>query len=222
MAKHVSVLLERCIELLTPAIERSKNPVIVDATLGLGGHTEALLQRFPNLVVIGIDRDRDAIAFASNRLENYGDRFKSVHAVYDQIQRCIEEFGYKKVDGILFDLGVSSMQLDEVERGFSYSHDAPLDMRMDKSQGRTAADVVNFSSRDELISILRRYGEERFAPRIVDAILRRRSISPMNSTAELAAIVKENIPAATRRTGGNPAKRTFQALRIAVNDELNV
>ncbi len=222
MAKHVSVLLERCIELLTPAIERSKNPVIVDATLGLGGHTEALLQRFPNLVVIGIDRDKDAIAFASSRLANYGERFKSVHAVYDQMQQCIEEFGYRKVDGILFDLGVSSMQLDEVERGFSYSHDAPLDMRMDKSQGRTAADVVNLSSRDELISILRRYGEERFAPRIVDAILRRRTISPMNSTAELAALVKENIPAATRRTGGNPAKRTFQALRIAVNDELNV
>lgn len=222
MAKHVSVLLERCIELLTPAIERSKNPVIVDATLGLGGHTEALLQRFPNLVVIGIDRDKDAIAFASSRLENYGDRFKSIHSVYDQMQKCIEDFGYKKVDGILFDLGVSSMQLDEVERGFSYSHDAPLDMRMDKSQGRTAADVVNFSSRDELISILRRYGEERFAPRIVDAIMRRRSISPMNSTAELAALVKENIPAATRRTGGNPAKRTFQALRIAVNDELNI
>jgi len=220
MAKHVSVLLERCIELLSPAIERSKNPVIVDATLGLGGHAEALLRKFPNLIVIGIDRDKDAISFATSRLAAFGDRFKSVHAVYDQVQECIEKFGYKKVDGILFDLGVSSMQLDEVERGFSYSTDAPLDMRMDRSQGRTAADIVNLAGRDELIMILRKFGEERFAPRIVDAIIRQRAISRMDSTAELAALVKENIPAATRRTGGNPAKRTFQALRIAVNDEL--
>lgn len=222
MAQHVSVLLERCIELLSPAIEKAKNPVVVDATLGLGGHTEALLKKFPNLVVIGIDRDKDAIALASSRLAVFGDRFKGVHAVYDQIQECIEEFGYKKVDGILFDLGVSSMQLDEVERGFSYANDAPLDMRMDRSQGRTAADIINFAGRDELIMILRKFGEERFAPRIVDAIIRRRAVTYMDSTAELAALVKENIPAATRRTGGNPAKRTFQALRIAVNDELGV
>ncbi len=220
MAQHISVLLERCIDLLAPAIERSENPIVVDATLGLGGHTEALLQRFPKLTVIGIDRDRDAIAYAASRLTDYGDRFKSVHAVYDQIQGCIEKFGCKKVDGILFDLGVSSMQLDESERGFSYSHDAPLDMRMDRSQGRTAADIVNYSDRGELINMLRKFGEERFAPRIVDAIIRQREISFMNSTAQLAALVKENIPAATRRTGGNPAKRTFQALRIAVNDEL--
>ena len=220
MAKHVSVLLERCIELLSPAIERSKNPVVVDATLGLGGHAEALLAKFPNLIVIGIDRDVDAIAFATSRLAAFGERFKSIHAVYDEIQNCIEKFGYKKVDGILFDLGVSSLQLDEIERGFSYSSDAPLDMRMDRSQGKTAADIVNFAGRDELITILRKYGEERFAPRIVDAIIRQRAIARMDSTAELAALVKENIPAATRRTGGNPAKRTFQALRIAVNNEL--
>ena len=220
MAKHVSVLLERCIELLSPAIERSKNPVVVDATLGLGGHAEALLAKFPNLIVIGIDRDVDAIAFATSRLAAFGERFKSIHAVYVEIQYCIEKFGYKKVDGILFDLGVSSLQLDEIERGFSYSSDAPLDMRMDRSQGKTAADIVNFAGRDELITILRKYGEERFAPRIVDAIIRQRAIARMDSTAELAALVKENIPAATRRTGGNPAKRTFQALRIAVNNEL--
>jgi 16S rRNA (cytosine1402-N4)-methyltransferase len=207
VAQHVSVLLD---------------PVVVDATLGLGGHTEALLRRFPNLIVIGIDRDEDAIAHATSRLEIFGDRFKGVHAVYDQLQECIEKFGYKKVDGILFDLGVSSMQLDEVDRGFSYANDAPLDMRMDRSQGRTAADIINFAGRDELIMILRKFGEERFAPRIVDAIIRRRAISYMDSTAELAGLVKENIPAATRRTGGNPAKRTFQALRIAVNDELDV
>ena len=220
MAKHVSVLLERCVELLSPAIERSKNPVVVDATLGLGGHSEALLKKFPHLIIIGIDRDKDAISRASSRLAVFGDRVKTIHAVYDQIQECIEKFGYKKVDGVLFDLGVSSLQLDEVERGFSYSQDAPLDMRMDTSQGRTAADIVNFATREELIMILRKYGEEKFAPRIIDAIIRQRALAPMNSTAELAALVKENIPAATRRTGGNPAKRTFQALRIAVNDEL--
>lgn len=220
MAQHVSVLLERCIELLSPAIEKAKNPVVVDATLGLGGHAEALLKKFPNLVVIGIDRDKEAIALATSRLAVFGDRFKSVHAVYDQIQESIEEFGYKKVDGILFDLGVSSMQLDQTDRGFSYANDASLDMRMDRSQGRTAADIINFAGRDELIMILRKFGEERFAPRIVDAIIRQRAISRMDSTAKLAALVKENIPAATRRTGGNPAKRTFQALRIAVNDEL--
>jgi 16S rRNA (cytosine1402-N4)-methyltransferase len=222
VAQHVSVLLDRCIELLSPSIDKVENPVVVDATLGLGGHTEALLRRFPNLIVIGIDRDEDAIAHATSRLEIFGDRFKGVHAVYDQIQECIGKFGYKKVDGILFDLGVSSMQLDEVDRGFSYANDAPLDMRMDRSQGRTAADIINFAGRDELIMILRKFGEERFAPRIVDAIIRRRAISYMDSTAELAGLVKENIPAATRRTGGNPAKRTFQALRIAVNDELDV
>lgn len=222
MAQHVSVLLERCLELLSPAINRSERPVVVDATLGLGGHAEALLKRFPHLIVIGIDRDLDAIAHATSRLGVFGDRFKGVHAVYDQIQDCIEKFGFKKVDGILFDLGVSSLQLDDVDRGFSYANDAPLDMRMDRSQGRTAADIINFAERDELIKILRKFGEERFAPRIVDAIIRRREISHMDSTAELAELVKKNIPAATRRTGGNPAKRTFQALRIAVNDELAV
>lgn len=222
VAQHVSVLLERCLELLSPAINRSERPVVVDATLGLGGHAEALLKRFPHLIVIGIDRDLDAIAHATSRLGVFGDRFKGVHAVYDQIQDCIEKFGFKKVDGILFDLGVSSLQLDDVDRGFSYANDAPLDMRMDRSQGRTAADIINFAERDELIKILRKFGEERFAPRIVDAIIRRREISHMDSTAELAELVKKNIPAATRRTGGNPAKRTFQALRIAVNDELAV
>lgn len=222
MAAHVSVMLERCIALLSPAIERSENPVVVDATLGLGGHTEALLNKYSNLIVIGIDRDSEAIEHAKGRLHSFGDRFKPIHAIYDDIQNCIENFGYSKVDGILFDLGISSMQVDEAARGFSYSQDAPLDMRMDRSRGRTAADLINFGERDELILILRKYGEERFAPRIVDSILRRRAISPLNSTAELAAIVKESIPAATRRTGGNPAKRTFQALRIAVNDELEV
>jgi 16S rRNA (cytosine1402-N4)-methyltransferase len=218
--EHVSVMLDRCVSLLTPAIERSKNPVVVDATLGLGGHSEALLSKFENLTVIGIDRDLEALAKANSRLAKFGDRFKSRHAIYDEISECVESFGIKKVDGILFDLGISSMQVDQSERGFSYSIDAPLDMRMDRSQGRSASDLVNFGSRNELIHILRVFGEEKFAPRIVDSIIRQRAISPMNSTAELAELVKISIPAATRRTGGNPAKRTFQALRIAVNDEL--
>lgn len=222
VAEHVSVMLDRCVALLSPAIQKSENPVVVDATLGLGGHTEALLKKFPQLVVIGIDRDRDALTLASSRLAQFGSRFKVFHAVYDEILEVIEKSGFTKVNGILFDLGISSMQVDEIERGFSYSQDAPLDMRMDRSQGRTAADIINNCSRDELIAILRNYGEEKFAPRIVDAIIRERTTTPFNSTAHLAALVKENIPAATRRTGGNPAKRTFQALRIAVNDELGV
>lgn len=213
-------MLERCVALLSPAIEKSLNPVVVDATLGLGGHAEALLTKFPNLVVIGIDRDRDALAIASSRLAAFGGRFQAFHAVYDEILDVIEKSGFTKVNGILFDLGISSMQVDEIERGFSYSQDAPLDMRMDRSQGQTAADIINNASREDLIAILRKYGEEKFAPRIVDAIIRERAIAPLNSTAYLAALVKENIPAATRRTGGNPAKRTFQALRIAVNDEI--
>lgn len=218
--EHISVMRDRCVELLSPAIERSKNPVVVDATLGLGGHAEALLKKYPQLVVIGLDRDPEAIAKASSRLGVFQDRFKSVHCVYDQILDAITNLGYTKVDGILFDLGISSMQIDQNERGFSYSQEAPLDMRMDRSQGITAAELVNSGSRDELISILRKYGDEKFAPRIVDSILRQREISPMNSTVQLAELVKASIPAATRRTGGNPAKRTFQALRIAVNDEL--
>jgi 16S rRNA (cytosine1402-N4)-methyltransferase len=220
MMEHVSVMLDRCVELLSPAIERSRNPVVVDATLGLGGHSEALLKKHPNLIVIGLDRDLEAIAKATARLSIYQDRFKSVHAVYDEILACIESFGYSRVDGVLFDLGISSMQVDQNERGFSYSKDAPLDMRMDRSRGATAADILNSASREELVSILRKYGEEKFAPRIVDSILRARAISPLNSTVALAELVKLSIPAATRRTGGNPAKRTFQALRIAVNDEL--
>ncbi len=218
--EHVSVMLDRCIELLSPAIERQPKPVIVDATLGLGGHSEALLEKYPNLIVIGIDRDLEAIEKAASRLTKFGDRFKSSHAVYDEILACIANFGFSKVDGILFDLGISSLQIDKNERGFSYSQDAPLDMRMDRTKGVTAREIVNTAGREELISILRKYGEERFAPRIADSIIRQRSLAPLNSTVVLAEIVKQSIPAATRRTGGNPAKRTFQALRIAVNDEL--
>jgi 16S rRNA (cytosine1402-N4)-methyltransferase len=218
--EHVSVMRDRCVDLLSPAIAASSNPVVVDATLGLGGHTEALLQKFPHLTVIGIDRDQDAIAKATDRLAPYADRLKTAHSTFDGIAEVVASFGYTKIDGALFDLGVSSMQLDQAERGFSYSQDAPLDMRMDRTQSLTAGEIINTYEPGQLVRILRTYGEEKFATRIVESIVKQRAIAPMNSTAQLAALVKEAIPAATRRTGGNPAKRTFQALRIETNDEL--
>ncbi|MEY2629090.1 MAG: hypothetical protein RL066_906 [Actinomycetota bacterium] len=211
---------DRCVDLLSPAILSSKNPVVVDATLGLGGHTEALLQKFPHLTVIGIDRDLDAIAKATLRLAPFADRLKTAHSTFDQIADVVSSFGYSHIDGALFDLGVSSMQLDQPERGFSYSQDAPLDMRMDRTQSLTAGEIINTYEPGQLVRILRTYGEEKFATRIVESIVKQRAIAPMNSTAQLAELVKEAIPAATRRTGGNPAKRTFQALRIETNDEL--
>jgi 16S rRNA (cytosine1402-N4)-methyltransferase len=211
---------DRCVELLTPSILAVENPVVVDATLGLGGHSEALLKKFSQLTVIGIDRDTQALAKARTRLSQFGDRFKSAHAIFDEFTEVIESFGYSQVNGALFDLGVSSMQLDEGVRGFSYSHDAPLDMRMDQTRGITASEIINSYEPGELVRILRVYGEEKFATRIVENIVKERALAPMNSTVQLAALVKESIPAATRRTGGNPSKRTFQALRIAVNDEL--
>ena len=218
--EHVSVMRDRCVDLLSPAIAASANPVVVDATLGLGGHTEALLQKFPHLTVIGIDRDLDAIAKASERLAPYADRLRTAHSTFDGIGEVVSNFGYSHIDGALFDLGVSSMQLDQVERGFSYSQDAPLDMRMDRTQSLTAGEIINTYEPGQLVRILRTYGEEKFATRIVESIVKQRAIAPMNSTAQLAEMVKEAIPAATRRTGGNPAKRTFQALRIETNDEL--
>ena len=211
---------DRCVELLAPAIEKSENPVVIDATLGLGGHTEALLARFKNLTVIGIDRDEIALGRATERLTPYSDRLKTAHCVFDEISAVAKSFGYSHINGALFDLGVSSIQLDESERGFSYSQDAPLDMRMDRSQGITASEIVNTYEPGKLVHILRAYGEEKFATRIVENIVKARAKAPLNSTTELATLVKESIPAATRRTGGNPAKRTFQALRIEANDEL--
>ena len=211
---------DRCVELLAPAIEKSENPVVIDATLGLGGHTEALLERFENLTVIGIDRDEIALGRATERLAPYADRLKTAHCVFDEISAVAKSFGYSHINGALFDLGVSSIQLDESERGFSYSQDAPLDMRMDRSQGITASEIVNTYEPGKLVHILRAYGEEKFATRIVENIVKARAKAPLNSTTELATLVKESIPAATRRTGGNPAKRTFQALRIEANDEL--
>jgi len=211
---------DTCIDLLTPAINKTETPVVVDATLGLGGHSEALLESNPNLVLIGIDRDLDAIVKVKNRLAKFENRVKLNHAIFDEITEVVNSFGFKEVDGILFDLGVSSMQLDQSERGFSYSQDAPLDMRMDRSTGITASEIVNTYAPGELVRILRTYGEEKFATRIVENIVKERAKAPLNSTTQLASLVKESIPAATRRTGGNPAKRTFQALRIETNDEL--
>jgi 16S rRNA (cytosine1402-N4)-methyltransferase len=224
MQEHISVMLDRCVDLLSPAISasiaRNEKPLVIDATLGLGGHTEALLNQFPELTIIGIDRDEVALERANKRLAPFGERFKSTHAVFDQIEDVVRSHGYSKITGALFDLGVSSIQLDESNRGFSYSKEAPLDMRMDRSRGLTAAEIVNTYAPGKLVQILRAYGEEKFATRIVENIVKAREVAPLNSTTELATLVKESIPAATRRTGGNPAKRTFQALRIEANDEL--
>ena len=223
---HIPVALERCIDLLTPSIERAISSrgesVVVDATLGLGGHSRALLERFPQLTIIGLDRDLSAIAIAKVNTKEFADRITIVHSVYDQMDSVLHDLGLDYVDGILFDLGVSSMQLDESERGFAYSQEAPLDMRMDQSQGMSALDVLTTYDRSSLIRILRQYGEEKFAPRIADNIIAARTAGTLQTTTQLADLVKESIPAPARRTGGNPAKRTFQALRIEVNGELEV
>jgi 16S rRNA (cytosine1402-N4)-methyltransferase len=219
--RHVPVLLERCLDLLDPAVATSSTPVVIDATLGMGGHAAAMLDRFSSLRVIGLDRDPTALEMAGERLAPYGERAVLVHAVYDQIPAVLERLEIARVQGILFDLGVSSLQLDEVQRGFSYAHDAPLDMRMDFTTGITAADVLNTYTAADIARVLREYGEERFASRIASAIVRQREQQPFTTSARLVDLIRSCIPAATRRTGGNPAKRTFQALRIEVNGELS-
>ena len=218
---HVPVLLDRVVALVAPALEHPGS-VMVDATLGLGGHTEAVLERIPQARVIGIDRDVHALERSRERLAPYADRVTCVHAVYDEIGEVLAEQGLDHVDGVLFDLGVSSMQLDVRERGFAYAEDAPLDMRMDDTQGPTAADVLNEYSVEDLTRILREYGEERYARRIAEAIVREREKEPFTRTGRLVELLYDVIPAPARRTGGHPAKRTFQALRIEVNDELSV
>lgn len=218
---HIPVLRDRCVELLLGGLN-SAGGVIVDATLGLGGHSEALLQAHPQVEIIGIDRDQNALRHATARLASFGRRFTPVHAVYDQVSDVLSDLGLPAVQGVLMDLGVSSMQLDDAERGFSYAQDAPLDMRMDANTDLTAERIVNTYSVKELARILRVYGEERFASRIAQRIVESRSVQPLTTSARLVEIVRDAIPAATRRTGGNPAKRTFQALRIEVNSELPV
>jgi 16S rRNA (cytosine1402-N4)-methyltransferase len=213
--------------LLAPALT-GQGAVLIDATLGRAGHALALLEACPGLLLIGIDADLAAIGAARELLAPYSDRVTLVHARYDEIPAIVARQDQMRQDrgsqhqimGLLFDLGVSSPQLDDPERGFAYARDAPLDMRMDRTADRTAADIVNGYPAAELARVLRDYGEERFARRIADALVRERAHEPITSTQRLSAIVKDAIPAATRRTGGNPAKRTFQALRIEVNDEL--
>ena len=219
-ARHVPVLLPRVAELLRPALAAGP-AVLVDATLGLGGHAVALLAEHPRLTLVGLDRDPDALALAGRRLAAFADRAHLVHAVYDQLAEVLAGLGLREVQGVLFDLGVSSLQLDTSDRGFSYARDAELDMRMDPASGRTAAEVLNTYPVAELARILREYGEERFARRIAAAVVRRREQAPLTRSAELVELLYDAVPAASRRTGGHPAKRTFQALRIEVNGELD-
>jgi 16S rRNA (cytosine1402-N4)-methyltransferase len=217
---HIPVLRDTVTDLL----ERPDG-VVVDVTLGAGGHAAAIvarrLQLWGRADLLGIDRDESALALARQRLEQEMDdprvRVRLVHARADELARVLDDHGIERVAGVLMDLGVSSMHLDRSERGFSYRQDGPLDMRMDASQSRTADDLVNGMDSVQLADVIRRYGEERFAHRIADAIVAAR---PIAGTLQLAEVVKTAIPAATRRTGGHPATRTFQALRIAVNDEL--
>ncbi len=224
--RHIPVLKDRCLNLLAPGIERAnaenRRAVVVDCTLGMGGHSEAILQRFENVHLIGLDRDEQALALAGARLEPFADRIDLVHAVYDEIADVVQDLGFSGIDGVLFDLGVSSLQLDERERGFAYSYDAPLDMRMDTSVGPTAEDLVNDLDRGELQRIIRQWGEEKFAGRIASAIVQQRQDARISTTAQLVEVIRSVVPAAAARNSGHPAKRTFQALRIAVNEELDV
>jgi 16S rRNA (cytosine1402-N4)-methyltransferase len=219
--RHVPVLADRVLALLAPALNQP-NAVLIDATLGHGGHSELALNAFPELTVIGLDRDLSAIRLSTERLAPFGSRIILVHAVYDQISQVLDQYNLDGAQGILFDLGVSSMQLDQPERGFSYSMDTHLDMRMDQSCGLTAAEVLNTYEPGDLVRILRNFGDEKFAPRIVERVVRERTLEPFDRSARLVELIREAIPAAARRTGGNPAKRTFQALRIEVNSELSV
>ncbi len=217
---HVPVMLEECLAILGPALGRP-GAAALDATLGLGGHAEAMLEAHPGLRLLGLDRDPAALASASARLGRFGGRVRTWRGTYDQIREAMAAVGWTNLDAVLFDLGVSSMQLDRDERGFAYSRDAPLDMRMDPTSGPTAADILNTYSQTELARVLRDLGEERFAVPIARAVIRERQRDPFTSSARLSELIREVIPAPARRTGGNPAKRTFQALRMEVNRELD-
>lgn len=219
---HVPVMLQRCVDLLAPALQ-APGALVMDSTLGLGGHAAALLAACPHAHLVGVDRDPAALEIAAQRLAPFDDRTTFVHARYDEVPRALAAAGRRRVDAVLMDLGVSSLQLDQGVRGFSYSRDAPLDMRMGgpTSDAPTAADLLNTAEPRELVRVLRAYGEERFATRIVDSVVREREREPFTTSARLVDLVRAAVPAATRRTGGNPAKRTFQALRIAVNGELD-
>lgn len=218
---HAPVTLERTIELLAPALE-VEGAVFVDGTLGLGGHSEAFLERFPNLTLVGIDRDTNALALAGERLARFSNRIHLVHAVYEEIEDVLDELDIDEVHGILLDLGVSSMQLDEADRGFAYSYEAPLDMRMDATQGKTAADVVNSCSEQDLARIFKEFGEERYAKGVAKAIVEARKTTSFSTSTQLAGLISKVIPFIPGKSSGHPAKRVFQALRIEVNGELEV
>ncbi|HEY1642390.1 MAG TPA: 16S rRNA (cytosine(1402)-N(4))-methyltransferase RsmH [Streptosporangiaceae bacterium] len=218
-AGHLPVMKDRVLALLGPALS-GDGAVLVDATLGRAGHAGALLALHPGLILVGIDADATAIEESRRLLAGFAGRVTLVQSRYDELPAILSSLGRPSVQGILLDLGVSSPQLDDPQRGFAYSYDAPLDMRMDTAHPLTAADVVNTYPADRLARLLRNYGEERFARRIADALVHERSQAPFTSTLRLAEVVRDSIPAPARRTGGNPAKRTFQALRIEVNGEL--
>jgi 16S rRNA (cytosine1402-N4)-methyltransferase len=217
-ARHVPVMLAEVVDLLAPALT-ADDPVLVDATLGLGGHAEALLTACPEARLIGLDRDPQALALAGARLAPFGDRVTLVEAVYDELPEVLARLGRPRVQGVLLDLGLSSLQIDDPARGFAYAYDAPLDMRMGV-EGMTAADVLNTYPKADLVRILRAYGEERFADRYAGRIVAERERAPFTTSGRLVQLLGDATPAAARRTGGHPAKRTFQALRIEVNGEL--
>ena len=217
---HIPVLLDECLDALAPALS-GIGAVVVDGTLGLGGHTEALLERFPTVTVVGIDRDAIALDHARARLAQFGDRFVPVHTTYDDVATALASIGAVAANGILLDLGVSSMQIDDADRGFSYSIDAPLDMRMDSSSDITAADIIRDYSARELETIFREYGEEKLANRYAKAIVLARETKPINRSGELVAILNDATPYALKNSG-HPGKRVFQALRIEVNGELDI
>ena len=215
---HIPVMLAEVVDLLAPALGRDE-PVLVDATLGLGGHAAALLRTCPQARLIGLDRDPRALALAADRLAPFADRVTLVEAVYDELPQVLARLGQTRVQGILLDLGISSLQIDDPDRGFAYAYDAPLDMRMGR-QTLTAAQVVNTYSRADLARILRTYGEERFADRIAGRIVAERDRNPFATSGRLVRLLTDAVPKASQRSGGHPAKRTFQALRIEVNGEL--
>lgn len=217
--QHISVLLKETVD----GLDLKPGAVVVDGTMGFGGHSEEVLKRLDGTGrVICIDQDADAIAAASKRLEPYKDQIDIVRSNYVDMPIVLDSLGIDQVDGILLDLGVSSFQLDEAERGFTYRFEGPLDMRMDQRNPVTARDLVNECSKEELLRILWDYGEEKYARKIVDRILKERETAPIETTTQLVDIIRASIPAKARNAGGHPAKRTFQALRIEVNQELDV
>ena len=216
--KHISVLLNESID----ALNVHDGGLYVDGTLGGGGHSYRLLSQCDGARLIGIDRDLEAIAAASKRLEEFGDRVRIVNSNFSEIKSVLAELGEDAIDGAVLDLGVSSYQLDNAERGFSYMHDAPLDMRMNRNDAISAYDIVNGKSADELMRMFFEYGEEKWSKRIAEFIVRERAKKPVETTFELVDIIKAAIPQRARLEGGHPAKRVFQAIRIEVNGELRI